>query len=173
VKFSTFAIVAIKRTIDRFLTNEGHTIRVPPHAGKVQAELVGAESADAIDIDALVAKTGASADTVRATIAVRVGGLESLHVPGVISRAEQGRQSDSELVPSAVLRDVTFSAVRGAMEQLDPVSRGIIELRFGFGSEPAATLAECARRFSLPKSRVARIIDDGLAEIQEFLSKNS
>lgn len=173
VKFYSYAEVAIGRTIDRFLTNEGHGIRVPASNGKIQAALVGAQSIEDIDIDAIVAKTGATESTVRATIAVRVGGLESLHAPGVISRVEQGRQSDSELVPSAVLRNVTFSAVRGAMEQLDPVSRGIIELRFGFGSEPAATVAECSRRFSLPKSRVARLIENGLSEIQEFLRTHS
>jgi RNA polymerase primary sigma factor len=174
-KFSTYATLWIRQSIQRGLENSSRTIRLPVHiaqrerkinrterelATKLGREPTEDEIADAVDLP------------VDQVIEIRKAArpLTSLDQP----IGEDGETSFGDLITAQqpgvedeVVQDAGTSAVHEAVASLPERERDVVRLRFGlFGEEPTP-LRETGRRLGISAERVRQIEEEALGRLAE------
>jgi RNA polymerase primary sigma factor len=172
-KFSTYATLWIRQSIQRALANTSRTIRIPVHIEQRQRKLNKAERdltaelgrAPTDDELASAAKMEL-AEVIQLREASQV--VTSLDTPvGDDEETALGELFASErLGPSEELIEAErVDAVTEALDQLPQPEREVIELRFGLAGEertPAAT----AKELGLSTERVNELEDDALRRLR-------
>jgi len=174
-KFSTYATLWIRQSIQRGLENSSRTIRLPVHiaqrerkinrterelATKLGREPTEDEIADAVDLP------------VDQVIEIRKAArpLTSLDQP----IGEDGETSFGDLITAQqpgvedeVVQDAGTNAVHEAVASLPERERDVVRLRFGlFGEEPTP-LRETGRRLGISAERVRQIEEEALGRLAE------
>src|SRR5436305_260609 len=174
-KFSTYATLWIRQSIQRGLENSSRTIRLPVHiaqrerkinrterelATKLGREPTEDEIADAVDLP------------VDQVIEIRKAArpLTSLDQP----IGEDGETSFGDLITAQqpgvedeVVQDAGTTAVQEAVNSLPERERNVVSLRFGlFGEEPTP-LRETGRRLGISAERVRQIEEEALERLAE------
>jgi len=163
-KFSTYAVLWIKQSIQRGLDNTGRPVRIPAHVAqrertvnRVEAELRAKLDRDptteelATAAKLPLAEVEAVRDLTRVTTSLDapVGdgdtSLGDLH-------AENTEQFDDEVEERERER-----VVAEALSELPENERRVIELRFGTGGRPALSLRDAAREVGVSQERVRQI----------------
>jgi RNA polymerase primary sigma factor len=184
-KFSTYATWWIRQACQRAVSGQSATIRVPTHVHERRVKLGGAASR----LEATLGRDPTREELAEAT------GLSLRHVDEALDVAEApvslnraiGSEEDGELGdlfadeqapdPAAEAADsLRRQTVRRAVSELPERERRILELRFGFDSEPAS-LEQIGKELGITRERVrqleAEAFDhlavelDGLAENDE------
>jgi len=172
-RFSTYATLWIRQSIQRGLENSGRTIRLPVHVGqrarkvaRVRRELTAKlgrdpsdeEIADAagMELEQVLEANRADREPTSLDLPVGDGGETSL---GALI-ATDAPEPDEEVADT--LRHET---VRRAIQELPDNERTVIHLRFGTAGEPPQTLSEVGRRLGLSATRAREIEEQALRRL--------
>ena len=174
-KFSTYATLWIRQSIQRGLENSSRTIRLPVHiaqrerkinrterelATRLGREPTEEEIAEAVELP------------VDQVIEIRKAArpLTSLDQP----IGEDGETSFGELITAEqpgvedeVVQDAGTSAIQQAVMLLPERERDVVRLRFGLGGEEPTPLRETGRRLGISAERVRQIEEEALGRLAE------
>ena len=174
-KFSTYATLWIRQSIQRGLENSSRTIRLPVHiaqrerkinrterelATRLGREPTEEEIAEAVELP------------VDQVIEIRKAArpLTSLDQP----IGEDGETSFGELITAEqpgvedeVVQDAGTSAIQQAVMGLPERERDVVRLRFGLGGEEPTPLRETGRRLGISAERVRQIEEEALGRLAE------
>jgi RNA polymerase primary sigma factor len=174
-KFSTYAVLWIKQSIQRGLANSGSTIRIPVHIGQRERKVRKHERELAVALgrqptDAEIAEsTGLPEGQVR----------EALELTRNLASLDQGVGEDGEtplgdLLQSErpqpeeeVVNALGDSRVRELVGQLPEDERDVITLRFGLLGDEPASARDAARQLGLSAERTRRLEDQALRRLAE------
>ncbi len=174
-KFSTYATLWIRQSIQRGLENSSRTIRLPVHIAQRERKINRAERELATRLgrepteDEIAAAVELPVDQV---IEIRKAArpLTSLDQP----IGEDGETSFGELITSPqpavedeVVADAGTTAVQQAVMSLPERERNVVELRFGLGGEEPTPLRETGRRLGISAERVRQIEAEALERLAE------
>jgi RNA polymerase primary sigma factor len=172
-KFSTYATWWIRQACQRAVANQSKTIRIPVHVQERRIKLNRASAE-------LQAKLGREATPEELAQATR---LKLEHVEEALDAVDSvslnqglGSDGDSELgdlfadestadPAEEAVESVRRQRVQRAVADLPERQRRIIELRFGFDSEPAS-LETIGKELGLTRERVRQLESDALARLQ-------
>jgi RNA polymerase primary sigma factor len=172
-RFSTYATLWIRQSIQRGLENSGRTIRLPVHVGqrarkvaRARRELtarLGREPSD----EEIAAETGlelelvieaAKADREPTSLDLPVGDDGETSLGALIATDDAGPHEE-------VADTLRHEAVQKAIETLPDKERTVIHLRFGTGGEPPQTLSEVGRRLGLSSTRARELEEQALRRL--------
>jgi len=173
LKFSTYATWWIRQAIQRAISNDARTIRLPVHVVERRQKVARAarrlevELAREATAEELADATGLPLEQVDAAVG-------AAHV-SVSLNQPLGSEGSGELGDALVDREAAdpFSqteetlrgeAVRRALDTLSERERHILELRFGFEGD-SQTLDAVARELGLTRERVRQIEGHALAKL--------
>ncbi len=173
-KFSTYAVLWIKQSIQRGLDNSGRAVRIPAHiaqrertVNRITAQLT--TKLDREPTDEEVAKeTKLPLDEVMATRDLtRV--TTSLDTPIGDGDTTFGELHAEETAPleDEVLEREQELAVDAALAKLPEKERRIIKARFGTGGRPERALREAAREVGVTQEQASRLEERALARLSQ------
>jgi RNA polymerase primary sigma factor len=165
LRFSTYATLWIRESIQRGLADRGRTIRLPVGVAQRERKVAAAERA-------LATKLGRDpTDEETATAAgVTVAQVDDAHRHPRTTTSldlpvgEEGGSTLGSLIPSEeppveeeVLIELTEEAVHRSVDALPERERAIVRWRFGLDGEEPLTLAEIGVRLELSTERVRQL----------------
>jgi RNA polymerase primary sigma factor len=174
-KFSTYATLWIRQSIQRGLENSSRTIRLPVHIAQRERKINRTERELATKLgrepteDEIAEAVELPVDQV---IEIRKAArpLTSLDQP----IGEDGETSFGDLITAQqpavedeVVQDAGTTAVQLAVSSLPERERNVVQLRFGLGGEEPTPLRETGRRLGISAERVRQIEEDALARLAE------
>jgi RNA polymerase primary sigma factor len=174
-KFSTYGILWIRQAIQRGLANSGRTIRVPVHIGqrerkirKMEQELALTLGRDPSDAEVAAATELPEEQVLEAREASR--SLSSLDRPV----GEDGETAFGDLLPSdapqpdeEVGSQLGDARVRQVVEQLPPVERNVVTLRFGLAGDEPKSLRQAGAELGLSAERTRQVEEQALDLLAE------
>ena len=172
-KFSTYAVLWIKQAIQRGLDNTGRPVRIPAHiaqrertVNRVESELSATLNREPTE-EEIAKRAKLPLDEVKAVRDLtRV--TTSLDAPvgddGDTTLGEF-RAEASESVEQEVDEREQDHAVKAALATLPEDERRVIELRFGTGGAPEASLREVAREVGVSQERARQLEARGLKRL--------
>jgi RNA polymerase primary sigma factor len=159
-KFSTYAVLWIKQSIQRGLDNSGRPVRIPAHVAqrertvnRITAELSAELNREPTEQE-VAEKAKLPLEEVRA-LADMTRVTTSLDAPvgdGETSFGELRAESEDRLEDDVAEREQE-RAVEAALSALPEDERRVIELRFGTGGRPAASLRDAARDLGVTQEK--------------------
>jgi RNA polymerase primary sigma factor len=163
-KFSTYAVLWIKQSIQRGLDNTGRPVRIPAHiaqrertVNRVEAELRAGSDRDPTD-EEVAAKAKLPLDEVKAVRDLtRV--TTSLDAPvgeGETTLGELRAESETDLEREVIEREQE-EAVGSALASLTEDEREVIRIRFGTGGAPARSVRDAARELGRTQQSVREL----------------
>jgi RNA polymerase primary sigma factor len=173
-KFSTYAVLWIKQSIQRGLDNSGRAVRIPAHIAQRERTVnrITAELTTRLDrepTDEEVAKEAklpldevmATRDLTRVTT--------SLDTPVGDGDTTFGELHTEETAPleDEVLEREQEKAVDAALAKLPEKERRIIKARFGTGGRPERALREAAREVGVTQEQARRLEERALARLSQ------
>ncbi len=172
-KFSTYAVLWIKQAIQRGLDNTGRPVRIPAHiaqrertVNRVESELSASLNREPTEQE-IARRAKLPLDEVKAVRDLtRV--TTSLDAPvgddGDTTLGEF-RAEASESVEDEVDEREQEQAIDAALATLPEDERRVIELRFGTGGTPEASLREVAREVGVSQERARQLEARGLKRL--------
>ncbi|MBR3524025.1 MAG: sigma-70 family RNA polymerase sigma factor [Bacilli bacterium] len=175
-KFSTYATWWIRQGITRSLADQGRAIRIPVHMyekiTKIQAIQREYNNAygELPSVEYIMEKTGFPEEIVNRCLELAEG-LVSLETP--VGEDEHGQQSelldflaDDGISPEAASEySLIKEDVAKLLENLDPRTKEVIKMRFGFYGQ-RYTLEETGKRFNVTRERIRQIEAKGLRKLR-------
>ena len=172
-KFSTYAVLWIKQSIQRGLDNTGRAVRIPAHiaqrertVNRVTSELAVKLNRDPTD-EEVAEKAELPLDEVMA-IRDLTRVTTSLDTPvgddGDTTLGELHAESTEDL-EDEVLERAQERAVDAALAKLPETERVIIEARFGTGGRRARSLRDAAREAGVTQEQARRLEERALARL--------
>jgi RNA polymerase primary sigma factor len=174
-KFSTYAVLWIKQSIQRGLANSGSTIRIPVHIGQRERKVRKHERELAVALgrqptDAEIAEaTGLPEEQVR----------EALELTRHLASLDQGVGEDGEtplgdLLPSErpqpeeeVVNSLGDARVREIVGRLPDEERDVVTLRFGLMGDEPASPRETGAQLGLSTARARKLEEQALRRLAE------
>jgi RNA polymerase primary sigma factor len=172
-KFSTYAVLWIKQAIQRGLDNTGRPVRIPAHiaqrertVNRTESELSAKLNREPTD-EEIAERAKLPLEEVRAVRDLtRV--TTSLDAPvgddGDTTLGEF-RAESTDSVEDEVDEREQEQAVNAALSTLPEDERRVIELRFGTGGAPEASLREVAREVGVSQERARQLEARGLKRL--------
>src|SRR5215472_2718280 len=172
-KFSTYATWWIRQACQRAVANQSKTIRIPVHVQERRIKLNRASA----ELQAKLGREATSEELAQATRLKLEHVVEALDAVDSVSLNQGlGSDGDSELgdlfadestvdPAEEAVESVRRQRVQRAVADLPERQRRIIELRFGFDSEPAS-LETIGKELGLTRERVRQLESDALARLQ-------
>ena len=172
-RFSTYATLWIRQSIQRGLENSGRTIRLPVHVGqrarkvararreltaKLGREPSDEEIADETGLELELVLEAAKADREPTSLDLPVGDDGETSLGALIATEEASPHEE-------VADTLRHEAVQKAIETLPDKERTVIHLRFGTGGEPPQTLSEVGRRLGLSSTRARELEEQALKRL--------
>jgi RNA polymerase primary sigma factor len=164
-KFSTYAVLWIKQSIQRGLDNSGRTVRIPAHiaqrertVNRISSELMAELNREPTD-EEVAKKAELPLDEVMA-IRDLTRVTTSLDAPvtsdGETTLGELRAESTADLEEEVLEREQE-QAVEAALARLPEKERRIIRARFGTGGRPALTIRDAAREVGVTQEQARRL----------------
>ena len=172
-KFSTYATWWIRQACQRAVANQSKTIRIPVHVQERRIKLNRASA----ELQAKLGREATAEELAQATRLKLEHVTEALDAVDSVSLNQGlGSDGDSELgdlfadestvdPAEEAVESVRRQRVQRAVADLPERQRRIIELRFGFESEPAS-LETIGKELGLTRERVRQLESDALARLQ-------
>ena len=172
-KFSTYATWWIRQACQRAVANQSKTIRIPVHVQERRIKLNRASA----ELQAKLGREATPEELAQATRLKLEHVVEALDAVDSVSLNQGlGSDGDSELgdlfadestvdPAEEAVESVRRQRVQRAVADLPERQRRIIELRFGFESEPAS-LETIGKELGLTRERVRQLESDALARLQ-------
>jgi len=175
-RFSTYATLWIKQSIQRHVADKCSVIRIPVHVHETTLKILRhmrvserrdgraptpQEVADALSIP--LKKVTAS---LRAVVGSRVVSLDEADESLAIEFAEDFAPRDpADAMVSAQVR----SSIETLLLELKPKDAGIIRMRYGLGVNDAMTLDEIGQRFEVTRERIRQVESKAIRHLQHPL----
>jgi RNA polymerase primary sigma factor len=175
-KFSTYATWWVRQAVQRAVANQARTIRLPVHVNERQQQLYRAARRLETELgrepttDELAEATGLAIQHIEAALTA-VSASVSLNQP--LGADGDGELADLLSDPDATdpfeeaERSLRRQQIRNALDALPDRERRILELRFGFESEPW-TLDEIGRELDLTRERIRQLENQALGRLAGF-----
>ena len=172
-KFSTYATWWIRQACQRAVANQSKTIRIPVHVQERRIKLNRASA----ELQAKFGREATPEELAQATRLKLEHVIEALDAVDSVSLNQGlGSDGDSELgdlfadessvdPAEEAVESVRRQRVQRAVADLPDRQRRIVELRFGFDSEPAS-LETIGKELGLTRERVRQLESDALARLQ-------
>jgi RNA polymerase primary sigma factor len=172
-KFSTYATWWIRQACQRAVANQSKTIRIPVHVQERRIKLNRASA----ELQAKLGREATAEELAQATRLKLEHVTEALDAVDSVSLNQGlGSDGDSELgdlfadessvdPAEEAVESVRRQRVQRAVADLPERQRRIVELRFGFDSEPAS-LETIGKELGLTRERVRQLESDALARLQ-------
>jgi RNA polymerase primary sigma factor len=172
-RFSTYATLWIRQSIQRGLENSGRTIRLPVHVGQRARKVARArreltarlgrepsdeEIADETGLELELVIEAAKADREPTSLDLPVGDDGETSLGALIATDEASPHEE-------VADTLRHEAVQKAIETLPDKERTVIHLRFGTGGEPPQTLSEVGKRLGLSSTRARELEEQALRRL--------
>ncbi len=180
-RFSTYATWWIRQNIERAIMNQSRTIRLPVHVIKelniylrAQRHLETHGVPDA-GPDQIAHLTGKPVEEVRRLFALndRVASLDApLDIDPTLSIGEAIADERSERPEDMLQMAELERYVQAWLAELGEKHRWVIERRFGFNDEEAATLEELAKLLGVTRERVRQIQLEALQTLRRILRRS-
>jgi RNA polymerase primary sigma factor len=163
-KFSTYAVLWIKQSIQRGLDNSGRPVRIPAHVAqrertvnRVTAELSARLNREPTD-EEVAEEAKLPLDEVMATrdLTRVTASLDTPVGEGDTTLGELHAESTADLEDEVMEREQE-EAVDAALARLPEQERRIITARFGTGGRPARTLRDAAREVGVTQEQARRL----------------
>jgi RNA polymerase primary sigma factor len=177
-KFSTYATWWIRQACQRAVSGQSDTIRIPTHVHERRVKLGGASARLEPKLgrpptrEELAAETGLSLRHVDEALDVAEAPV-SLNRP--IGSEEDGEFGDlfadrDALDPAAEAADsLRRLGIRQAVARLPERERRILELRFGFDTDPAS-LEHIGRELGITRERVRQLEAQAMSKLEDELA---
>lgn len=177
-KFSTYASWWIKQSINRAISDQGRTIRLPVHITDLisrwlrTSRHLAQELGRRPNVPEIAEAMGISEDKVKfiAKLAQQPASLES-----PIFDAEQGQLSDllADVDSTSPIDNLDENLQReeimGLLDRLKGRERETIILRFGLNDGVSRTLEEIGTEFGLTRERVRQIEAEAITKLRRFM----
>ena len=173
-KFSTYAVLWIKQSMQRGIDNSGRQVRIPAHVAQHERSVNRIErelraSLDHEPSDEEVAKAAKlPLDQVKATRDLtRV--TTSLDAPvgeGETSLGELRAESAADVEEDLIERGQE-EAVEAALAKLPEQERRVLQLRFGTGGRPAYSVRDAARELGVTQKTARELEERALKRLAE------
>jgi RNA polymerase primary sigma factor len=173
-RFSTYATLWIRQSIQRGLENSGRTIRLPVHVaqrarkiGRIERELTvklgreptEEEVADIAELTVEEVREVRKAERALTSLDVPVGDDGETSLGDLLA-------SDALAPEDEVAENQTSETLLAAIEALPEAERHVIRMRFGTHDEPPATLAQAGRRLGVSTERARQIEEQALKRLR-------
>ncbi len=171
-KFSTYAVLWIKQSIQRGLDNTGRPVRIPAHVAqrertvnRVTAELTASQDREPTD-EAVAKKADVPVDEVRAIrdLTRVTASLDSPVGDGDTTLGELYDGSTTEFEDEVFEREQEH-AVDAAIAKLPENERRIIRARFGTGGAPERNLRDAARELGVTQAQARQLEERALRRL--------
>jgi RNA polymerase sigma factor (sigma-70 family) len=179
-RFSTYAVLWIRQSIERGLVSQGRTVRLPAHVVgdmkrmiRVMRALTQRLGREPL-LEELAEEMGADADYVnRLMMAVRkatsietpLDDEEHYHLADILTEDEQpGPFSITEHIELVKL-------VTSWLELLSPTERAVIKLRFGLRDGEVKTLESIGEMFGVTRERIRQIEVKALQHLRQVMEQ--
>jgi RNA polymerase primary sigma factor len=158
-KFSTYAVLWIKQSIQRGLDNSGRAVRIPAHVAqrertvnRVEAELSAKLDREPTDEEVAEAAKLPLDEVMAVRDLTRV--TTSLDAPVGDGETTLGelRAESADVLEEEVVERERERAVESALASLPEDERRVIQLRFGTGGRPALSLRDAAREVGVTQA---------------------
>ena len=173
-KFSTYAVLWIKQSMQRGIDNSGRQVRIPAHVAQHERSVNRIErelraSLDHEPSDEEVAEAAKlPLDQVKATRDLtRV--TTSLDAPvgeGETSLGELRAESAADVEEDLIEREQE-DAVEAALAKLPEEERRVVQLRFGTGGRPAYSVRDAARELGVTQKTARELEERALKRLAE------
>ena len=163
-KFSTYAVLWIKQSIQRGLDNTGRPVRIPAHVAQRERTVnrVSAELTNRLDRDPTDEEVAAEAKLpLDEVMAIRdltrvTASLDTPVGDGDTTLGELHPESTADLEDEVFERE-REEAVDAALARLPEEERRIIRARFGTGGRPARNLRDAARELGVSQKEARQL----------------
>jgi RNA polymerase primary sigma factor len=174
-KFSTYAVLWIKQSIQRGLANSGSTIRIPVHIGQRERKVKKAERELAVKLG----RDPTDAEIATATELPEEQVREALDLTKHLASLDQPVTEDSETPLGDLLaserpqpEDEVVDALAGArvrdvVGRLPHDERDLVILRFGLAGDEPASLREAGSQLGMTAERTRRLEEQALRRLAE------
>ena len=170
-KFSTYASWWIRQAIQRAVAADGKTIRVPNQVAtrRLQIDTVLRGNPNATYAEVAEKLECTPAQVIRAMRAAEVvtsldGGSDSEDTPSMFDKLPDFLAED----PAEILQEGSY-LVTDALDELSPLQRRVMELRFGFGDQDEMSLTEIAEFLEIPITLIRNAQREATAHLREIL----
>ncbi len=172
-KFSTYAVLWIRESIQRALANRSRTIRIPVEVGQRERRIARAERE-------LAAKLGRepTAEEVAQAANLKLDEVRRIQAaPRVVTSLDRPFGEGEETTLGAVLASETAGpaeevaialrdeALHNALDRLDEPERAVLRLRYGINGNEPTPVRETARILDMTQHAVRRAEREGLAAL--------
>lgn len=174
-KFSTYATCWIKQAMTRAIANDSRTIRLPNHQHE-RLNKIKKATAQLIEIHNRLPTSEEIAERLEITVEVLEHAIASC--PKMVSldlaRGEKEDCSLGDAIPSpGNMAEETYAstdqqlAVKKMLDSLDPRSKDILMLRFGFDGCGPRSLLEVSEVYGISRERVRQIEKRAIASLRK------
>ena len=174
-KFSTYAVLWIKQSIQRGLANSGSTIRIPVHIGQRERKVKKNERELAVKLgrqptdEEIAQASDLPEEQVREALELTKN-LASLDQ----SISEDGETALGDLLPSElpqpeeeVVDALGNARVREVVGQLPDAERNVVALRFGLTGDEPASVRQAGAQLGMSSQRTRRLEEQALRRLAE------
>jgi RNA polymerase primary sigma factor len=174
-KFSTYAVLWIKQSIQRGLANSGTTIRIPVHIGQRERKVKKHER----ELAVALGRQPTDAEIAQATDLPEHQVREALELTRNLASLDQAVSEDGDtalgdLLPSErpqpeeeVVDALAGARVRELVGGLPDEERNLVTLRFGLAGDEPASLQEVGSQLGLSTQRTRRLEARALSRLAE------
>ncbi len=175
-KFSTYATLWIRQSMQRALSNTSRTIRVPVHIEQRQRKLARAER----DLTNKLGREPTDEELAKAADMELDEVFELREAPQAVTSldrpvGEDGEVGLGDLLPSdqaepgdELVEGERMESLAGALDELPERERRVIELRYGLDDGQQKTVAAIARELGVTKEQANRLEDVALARLRSL-----
>ena len=179
VKFSTYATLWVRQSLNRAVADAGHTVRIPIHTVEMLVKLRRVSRRMRRDLgreptpEELARRTGLSSNVVRRALRAEAAAAEPLSLEMPVGGEDDGRRlgeliEDERAVQpldAAIGSDLRATMTR-MLGTLTAKEERVLRMRFGIGTGSDRTLDEVGRQFSVTRERVRQIEKKAIGKLR-------
>jgi RNA polymerase primary sigma factor len=174
-KFSTYAVLWIKQSIQRGLANAGTTIRIPVHIGQRERKVKKHERELAVKLG----RPPTDAEIATATELPEEQVREALELTKQLASLDQSISEDGEtalgdLLPSErpqpeeeVVDALGNARVREVVGRLPETERNVVTLRFGLAGDEPASVRQAGAQLGISSARTRQLEEQALRRLAQ------
>jgi len=175
-RFSTYATLWIRQSIERALMNQERTVRLPIHVIKHVGRCLRVRHrlsqrlGRPVSLRELAVELDMSLDRLQQLLGWHAAATSS---DELLERGSGDEIMDEQLDPDRLLQDTQMNLrVHAWLERLSPRERAVVACRFGFDRQEAATLESIGSHVGLTRERVRQILLGALAQMREMADED-